>query len=339
MENKKLLGQYMTLNFELILNGMFIPENTKKIIEPFVGNGDLLKFIKNKNIELEIYDIDPKISNTIKQNIFLNPPNFKNSMIITNPPYLARNKNFNKEIYNIYNLNDLYKCFIKILINKYNNNTNPDDGILIVPLNFFCSIRKNDIELRKDFLKYYSISRINIFENQIFDDTDYTICSFQFSTKKEINLTKIYFFPSNDYLEINLNNEFNYLIGGSIYNLQYNEKYKISRHNPNTNISIKCIDDKTKINMFLSNEMYIDNTQKKSNRSYISLSIKPEISIEMQKKLCNEFNNFLEKKRNKYHSLFLCNYRNNYRKRISFNLIYSLVKHLLYNFEIETLNQ
>lgn len=66
------------------------------IIEPFTDNGDLLK---------------------IKVNI------------LTNPPYLARNKSMNKELFDKYNINDLYKCFIEILL----------DGILIVPLNFIYS--------------------------------------------------------------------------------------------------------------------------------------------------------------------------------------------------------
>ncbi len=325
MENKKNLGQFFTTNYEKILNGFEIPENINKIIEPFVGNGDLLKFIKKDNLT-EIYDIEPKIKNTIKQDTLKNPPDFENSFIITNPPYLARNKNNNKELYNLFDTNDLYKCFIKILITN-----KPNGGILILPLNFFCSIRKKDIELRKDFLNLFSISKINIFEDKIFEDTDYTICSFQFFKKKENIETKIIFFPPNKDIKIDLNNQFNFLIGGNIYNLE-KSNYKISRFEPNTNICIKCIDDKKLINMFISNEIFIDNTENQSNRSYISLNIEPKISIEIQKKLCDEFNLFLNTERNKYNSLFLCNYRNNFRKRISFNLIYSIVSFLLKKF-------
>lgn len=332
METKKRLGQFFTTNYEKILNGFEIPENINKIIEPFVGNGDLLKFIKN-DILTEIYDIEPKIENVIKQDTLINPPNFENSFVITNPPYLARNKNNNKELYNLFDTNDLYKCFIKILILN-----RPIGGILILPLNFFCSIRKKDIELRKDFLKSFSISKINIFEDKIFEDTDYTICSFQFSKKKRNIETEIIFFPSNKNIKIDLNNQFNFLIGGNIYNLE-KSNYKISRFEPNTNISIKCIDDKKLINMFMSDKIFIDNTENQSNRSYISLNIKPKISIEIQKQLCDEFNLFLNTERNKYNSLFLCNYRNNFRKRISFNLIYSVVSFLLRKFEIQKLNQ
>lgn len=72
---------------------MKIPKNIKKIIEPFVGNGDLLNFIQNKNLyEIICFDIDPKNTKTIKKDTIKNPPNYNKSFILTNPPYLARNK-------------------------------------------------------------------------------------------------------------------------------------------------------------------------------------------------------------------------------------------------------
>lgn len=50
--NKKELGQFYTTNFKKILNGLYIPNNVENIIEPFTGNGDLIKFLdKNYNIE------------------------------------------------------------------------------------------------------------------------------------------------------------------------------------------------------------------------------------------------------------------------------------------------
>ena len=52
-------------------------------------------------------------------------------------PYLARNKSKDKSLYDKYDVNDLYKCFIKNLIDDP-----PDGGIIIIPLNFMCSIRK-----------------------------------------------------------------------------------------------------------------------------------------------------------------------------------------------------
>jgi len=95
MSNKKKLGQFFTTNYEYILQNMNIPD-TCNIIEPFCGNGDLLNFIKNKdNHTIECYDIESKHDFIIQQDTLLYPPDYSNKYIITNPPYLARNKSNN----------------------------------------------------------------------------------------------------------------------------------------------------------------------------------------------------------------------------------------------------
>ena len=340
---KQQLGQFYTTNYEYIMQKLYIPENITKIIEPFAGNCDLLNFIKDKSIyDIECYDIEPKNDIIIKQDTILHPPNIKNSFIITNPPYLARNKSNNKELFDKYKTNDLYKCFIEILISN-----DCLGGILIIPLNFICSVRKNDIDLRKRFISKYNILIMNIFEEQVFEDTSYTICSFQFEKrhqheKKEI---KSYIYPSNIEFNINLNKNNNYTIGGDIYNLEQNSVYKIDRatrlyeNKDNfTNILVKCIDDNinNKIGLKLVDDIirdkYIDTTPKLSARSYAILVIKPKLTIIQQEKLIEIFNKFLTEKRDNCNSLFLSNYRESKdiaRKRISFTLVYEICNYLL----------
>ena len=441
---KKNLGQFYTTNYNYILQNLYIPKNIKTIIEPFVGNRDLLKFIEKadsdynsiyrgvskedegsddvgspsdagspsvrpeldesnstrsdrtdatnniKDLDLlthldtsscnpicnsmsstsfksaaksdllidrniVCYDIDPKDKNTIKQDTILNPPIYNNSFILTNPPYLARNKSNNKEKFNKYNVNDLYKCFIKELITNI-----PIGGILIIPLNFWCSIRKSDIKLRKDFLKKFKILHLNIFEERVFKDTSYTICSFQFEKKKSQNVgsddvldksrtcnrinIKIYPSPCID-LVIYLSEINNYIIGGEIYNLPQNDDILVGRltklnkdvaEERITNILVKCIDDnsnnKISLKYVCDNERYIDNTDKLSCRTYATLIIEPILTIIEQKNLITNFNKYLNAHRKKFHSLFLTNYReskNIARKRISFKLVYKIVNYLL----------
>jgi len=341
MNNKKKLGQFFTTNYNYILKDLKIPDDIKIIIEPFAGNCDLLNFIEDKDkYEIYCYDIEPKKDFIIKQDTLLEPPlNLDKAFILTNPPYLARNKSNDKHLYDKYNTNDLYKCFIEILI----NNT-CIGGIIIVPLNFICSIRKSDIELRKRFLHKYEIILLNIFEEQVFDDTSYTICSFQFKLKINDNINEIIcnIYPSNIQLNLKLDENNNYMIGGEIYNLKQYNNYKIERatrlsKNKDciTNILVKCIDDNNKIGLSLTNDIdkYIDNTSNLSSRSYAILIIEPILLIEKQKELVDKFNNYINEKRNFYNSLFLTNYResknNNARKRISFNLIYEICNYLL----------
>jgi hypothetical protein len=355
MTTKKKLGQFYTTNYEYILQDLFIPDNVVRIIEPFAGNGDLLKFIENhqnrrldrRPYEIECYDIDPKKESIVKRDTLLDPPHFSGAFVITNPPYLARNKSKEKQLFDQYNTNDLYKCFLQILIDT----EGCLGGIVIVPLNFFCSIRKNDVELRKHFLEKYTIRMINLFEEQVFEDTKYTTCSFQFETALKTDIPPDFpseihcrIYPSKKDLYFRLNSENQYTIGGEIYALPQTDRYRIERATKNTkqkenitNILVKCIDDNIRSQIGLSivdtaADRYIDETPDLSARSYATLVIDPPIDLEKQKKIVERFNVFFQEKREQYHSLFLTNYRESNticRKRISFQLVFEIVNYLL----------
>jgi hypothetical protein len=340
MSKKKDLGQFYTTNYKYILSNFQIPETCTHIIEPFAGKGDLLKYIheQNENINIEAYDLEPGNDQIIKNDSFENPPKYENMYVITNPPYLARNKSKNKSVFDKYKQNDLYKCFIYQLIE---NNVN--GGILIIPLNFFCSVRKSDQELRKLFFNKYIINQLNIFEEKIFEDTSYNICSFQFDRKKDNNDVKTIIYPSKKCIYLNFNEQNNYMIGGELYELKQNKNIKIQRlteknkNNKNiTTLLLKCIDNNQKNQIqlkFVENkDIYIDNTPNLSARSYASMIIEPSINIERQKELVNQFNVFLKENREKYHSLFLTNYRESntiMRKRISFSFSFQIMNYLL----------
>jgi len=143
-----------------------------------------------------------------------------------------------------------------------------------------------------------------------------------------------------------LNEKNNFIIGGEIYKLKINNKYDVGRltkynkNDKNTNLVIKCIDDneENKINLSYVNDVdiYIDETPNLTARTYATLIITPKIDDEKQKQLAKKFNKFLDKLRKKYNSLFLTNYRESNdiaRKRISFDLVYNIVKYILENFD------
>jgi hypothetical protein len=244
-----------------------------------------------------------------------------------------------KVAFDNYDTNDLFKCFLKNLTVNHCLG-----GIVVVPLNFWSSIRKKDILLRKRFLEQYKIIQLNIFEENVFDDTSYTVCSFQFLKVKEQYeiILPITIYPSKTKVRSILNDTNDYLIGGEIYYLPRKGNFKISRltnnnlHKQNTNILVKCIDDNLKSKIGLSivkdEDMYVDTTPNNTARTYASLVIEPEIDVATQTILVNKFNSLLDEYRNKYNSLFLSNYRESKdlaRKRISFDLVYSLVEHIL----------
>ena len=53
-------------------------------------------------------------------------------------------------------------------------------------IKFFSSIRKADIDLRRSFLERFTIDVLNIFEEQVFDDTSYAVCTIQFIVLQKI---------------------------------------------------------------------------------------------------------------------------------------------------------
>jgi hypothetical protein len=336
--SKSQLGQFYTTNYEYILSNMKIPINVKTIIEPFCGNGDLLKFINIDNYTLELYDIDPKITDTIEQDTLTNPPDYVDKFILTNPPYLARNKSKTKDLYEKYKCNDLYKCFLVNLLSNISLG-----GIIIIPLNFLSSIRKSDIDLRKRFLETYSIKIINIFEERVFDDTSYAVCSIFFERKQPnaIDNIKITIYPSKQTMNITLTSENNYTIGGEIYNLPQNPKYKVERATWKTkenitNIYLKCIDNNINnqlgFKMVSDENRFIDNTKSMSARSFATLVINKSLTLEEQELLVYKMNQYIYDQRKKYNSLFLTNYRESNsiaRKRISFDLAFKICNHFI----------
>lgn len=344
---KSSLGQFYTTNYKYILTNMSIPVGTTHIIEPFAGNGDMLQFIDNKDAyTIECYDIDPKKDTIDKRDTLLDPPIYQGKFVLTNPPYLARNKCNDKTLFDKYSVNDMYKCFIINLLESH-----AEGGIIIIPLNFWSSIRNMDINLRKRFLSVYRVLHLNIFEEQVFNDTSYTVCAFQFQLRintddaaqvsdEQADPIRVEFFPTRDFIDVVLNDDNNYTIGGEIYKLPEQDTYKISRlikgGTKSTNLLVKCIDDNanSKINMkfVADDEVFYDETPNKSARTYATLTIEPEVSIEKQMLIVEQFNQYLDSHRDKYHSLFMANYRESNtiaRKRISFDLVYSLVGYLL----------
>lgn len=324
------LGQFMTTKCDYILQGMTIPKDVK-IIEPFAGKGHLVEWAQ---LEIEQYDIESTKPNIIARDTLLNPPDYSGKFILTNPPYLAKNKTSNNEIFNKYGVDDLYKCFIKEICSCM-----PIGGIIIIPLNFWCSIRKSDIELRALFLMKYNVKLINVFEEDVFDDTSTTVCSIQFELGTSAPIINMVIYPKKTLLEAKFD-KINYLIGGHIYNLKTSGKYKITRltsknlSKNNTKIIAKCIDDnaQNKIKLYLSDEPYVDNTTNFSCRTYASLVIEPAINEKRQEYVVCYFNAVLEEWRRNYNSLFLTNYRESNgiaRKRISFELVYLLIEFIL----------
>jgi len=342
---KKNIGQFYTTNAKYILEDIQFPSinNIKKIIEPFAGKGDLIEWIKNSNIELPIqsYDIEPKNINIEQRDTLKHPPDYTDSWVITNPPYLARNKSNDKTLYDLYNTNDLYKCFIISLINN-----NCSGGIIIIPAGFFFSPRDIDFRLRHTFMSKYKILNIKYFEESVFDDTSTTIAVVVFEkTIVQLEEQNVLWckMPKKEEMLFNMSAKNNWIIGGYIYNLPIISKIgvrryvigqKLKENEQLTFMTLHALDSGTNEGRICLNYQkdYVY-AAKDCSRTYATIIIKGKILSEQeQEKLCKLFNNFLEKYRKDTWSLFLPQYRESKeyaRKRIPFELAYHIIHHII----------
>ena len=167
--NKKIaLGQFFTKKEVWLKEQIieFIKNSKCKIAyDPFAGQGHLLQVAKNLGFKKIIgLDIDKNLKWQINDSL-INIPQIKNSIIITNPPYLAKqsatrkkltlSKYFNTSIYN-----DIYLIALDKMLENHKY------VVAIIPESFI-----NSNFLRKDVL-----NSITILEENPFTDTENPVC-------------------------------------------------------------------------------------------------------------------------------------------------------------------
>ena len=353
---KKTKGQFYTVNSKYILDGLQGPPENTQIIEPFAGKGDLIEWLTNPFMigdrqsdnnkdQIEAYDIDPKKEGIIRRDTLLDPPDYTDKWIITNPPYLARNKCDIKTVFDKYDTNDLYKCFITSLTQK----NACKGGIFIIPVGFFLSPRDIDVRCRNNFLSMYRLTKVKYFEEDVFPDTSTTVVAFSFE-KSQILLTEQtvewILMPSGKTQNFTLSAANDWIIGGDIYNLPItnpNQNIKIRRYvegqtiKPDeqlTCLTLTALDSgKEAGRICLEYKEGYKYNAKESSRAYATLCIQGiKLSVEQQIDISTRFNKIIEDKRAETWSLFLPQFRESKeyaRKRIPFELAYKIVLHLI----------
>ena len=365
---KKQFGQFFTTNSDYILQDFEKFIKGKNIIDPFAGNQDLIKWAeKNDRKKIKGFDYDKKYCDDKK--VFYNDSlnNVKKyKFVLTNPPYLHKNK-ASKKIKNKFfsginsYFEDLYQISIFSILDC-------EEGILIVPLNFLSA--ENSKKIRGLFFEKFKIIKLNIFSEQVFKDTTYNVVSFYFKKKKykiEKNVITATILPEKKQVSFVIEKKYNWQFGGSFLNkikttknnlgvfrltedfLQSGE-YNIEMALQNIkNKKIFCVNQsiKEKLNKNILFLRAIDSKNgkkiqledirkyniaglvgKNTSRNMAYLIFKNEITIQKQEILMREFNEELNKNRQKYSSFFLTNFRDNNRKRISFDFTYKFLNYL-----------
>lgn len=198
MKIKHNLGQYFTTRNELKKKVFeFILNSPSNILEPSIGQGDLVIFIKNKipNIIFDMYEIDTKIKlldNIQKDKViygdFMKQIITKTyTTIIGNPPYVRTKKG------------NLYIDFIKKCYNLLDNN---GELIFIVPSDFFkltsASTLLNIMLINGTFTHIFHPHDEKMFENTSIDIIIFRYCKNNLIEKKVLYNDKLLYITNSN---------------------------------------------------------------------------------------------------------------------------------------------
>lgn len=361
------LGQFFTTNNDYILQGLSKYIYNKDVCDPFAGAGDLLSFAKNNKAKSFIgYDCDMRFVNNkivFFNNSLINPKKY--DFVLTNPPYLYQNKISDNSILKNSKHTDLYQLSLEKIMDskegivivpinflsaensKYIRNMF-FDKFEIVEINYFKKQVFSDTtynvmafyyKLKVDNIGKMSI-KFNIFpENKNFTIVIYKKYNWQIggeflsqidSFKNRLGIKRL---EENNLKsgDIRIKTAYNHLNIIKNYNVD-NDIFKKIKKNI---ILLKAIDTGG-----INGKICLEDIRKydldalvsvKTSRNQIYLLFPDYITIKEQEMLISLFNSELNVQREKYCSLFMTNYRDNDRKRISFNFAYNFLNYLYFN--------
>ena len=209
MKTIRELGQYFTKDdglknkvLQLVMN------NPDVILEPSVGQGDLIQIIHNHNnkIHFDMYEIDNKIKlldgipNNVNYEDFIEADiKKKYETIIGNPPFVRTTKG------------NLYIDFIEKCYNLLKNN---GELIFIIPSDFFkltsASKLLNNMITNGTFTHIYHPHNENLFENASIDIIVFRYCKNNKLLKQVLyNNELLYIINNEGLITFNKNNNIN----------------------------------------------------------------------------------------------------------------------------------
>ena len=376
--NKKQLGQFFTRNSDYILQGFEEFVKGKEIVDPFAGSKDLIFWAeKNKAKKVKGFDCDKNLVDNKKvfYNDSINNPK-EYEFVLTNPPYLHKNK-AGMETKNVFfagknsNFEDLYQVSISSIMQA-------EEGILIVPLNFLCAENSSKIRsifFNKFKIIKLNIFSERVFKDTTYNVISFYFKKKDKNSEK--NEIPAVIFPNNEKINFILEQKFDWQFGGDFINKIKNTKNhlgvfrltedylqsgeykaemalqnikdkkvfqlneKIKKAIGKNILFLRAIDSKN------GKKIQIEDIRKygvfglvgkNTSRNMAHLIFKEEIPIGQQEVLMKVFNDELNQERKKYLSFFLTNFRDNNRKRISFDLAYKFLNYLYFN-KVGYLNQ
>ena len=367
MKNKQQFGQFFTTNTDYILAGFADFVYGKCVTDPFAGQGDLLSWAtKNGAKSVNGYDVDRRLidNRIVFYNDSLRTPK-KYQFVLTNPPYLYQNKLSDNSILNKSKHTDLYQLALEKIMDSQEGIVIVPINFLSAENSKY--IRRMFLE-KFDIIKVNYFTE-QVFSDTTYNVIAFYYRekkSNRQSMSVELNI-----FPERSTKYIDIHKRYNWQIGGDFLSavnefanrlnitrleeedlvngdiqvmLAYNHLNKVRKFlvdGPtyetlkNNIILLKAIDtgtDRGRICLEDIRKYDCDGLVSiKTSRNQINLIFPDSVGISEQERLIELFNVELDAKRREYDSLFMTNYRDKGRKRISFNFAYKFINYLYFN--------
>lgn len=300
MKNQKQnLGQFNTKNDVWLRPHIvkFIKDSgCHTVVDPFVGAGDIFHGLWQCFDSYIGYDIDPKLNWSINDSL-VDIPEHQGAIVVTNPPYLAKNSaaRNNLESYKYFSDNyyeDLYQLAIHRVLARYNK------SVFIIPETYF----QTGI-----FMSY--LDNYTIIEENPFIDTDCPICVACFRTTNDFmaiagNNYKIY--KNDDYLF----NRFD--LEDILFDFNSSGRCDLTFNDPNGNLGLRGVDgvdtyDRIRFCHPKDLKYDLDNI-KESSRAITTIDV---ANVRIDDEFINKANFLLWRLRDHTHDVVLSPFKNN----------------------------
>lgn len=324
--HKQKLGQFFTKNVNQLLKNFSSYVKNKNVIDPFVGDGDLLNWALMMGATTAVgYDVEPINDHTVKQDTLQQPPAWTGKLLLTNPPYLCSSKNKDKMIYQQWGQNDLYKCHIASFVDKL------DEGILILPSNF---LSERNAKARALFFAYYTITTCDYYYYQVFPNATTGIVVFHF--RRRASAEKVDFgcnihYSENDVQKTNvvLEEKYGWLHGKEFFDFISGYEKCSSKiwtgieEGQLSNVVVGLLDAGKWKQGFSINKGEAICCRPTQFTTY-QMVLQHQVTFDNQEKIVHLANQKLQEFRKKYHGLFFSNYMGANQKIYSRAMLNSL---------------
>ena len=322
--DKQREGVYYTSHAASLLTGYEHVVRGEYVTEPFAGGGDITRWCYESGAHFVMeYDKNANRSPVIQNDSIMNPV-LLNNVVVTNPPYLARNKCKDKTAFDFWETNDLYKCHLAAIARSAMDMMSPtvEKGVLILPSNF---LSERSSFARDLFFSYYRMNHVKYYYTQEFDDATTGICVFDFELwepQQEMTCQVDVYYEEDVFTQqMTFHEDDGWLCGREFFKTirrapHYKVKILREGDTPDSNIVIGLLDKgKYPLGAHYNDGPPIYCAEKAFTTYQCVLG--RELTEQQQHLAVVRFNDILYQMREKYHSLFLSNYMGGEQKILS----------------------